>query len=327
MRVLVTGGAGYIGSHTAKRLKAAGHEPIVLDSLLYGHTWAVQWGPFEKGDLADVAFLRSVFDRHAIDAVIHFAANAYVGESMTDPSKYFRNNTFNTLNLLDTMVARGVKRMVFSSTCATYGDPQRIPIDESHPQAPVNPYGESKLFVERILYWYGKAYELRSVALRYFNASGADPDGAVGEDHDPETHLIPLVLDAAIGRKPEVRILGTDYPTPDGTCVRDFIHVSDLASAHVAGLQALLSGKIASQAINLGTGSGYSVREVVETARRITKSEFLVTEAERREGDPPVLVAAVDRAKSKLGWKAVASDLEQIISSAWNWHRRRFASR
>ena len=205
MRVLVTGGAGYIGSHTAKRLKAAGHEPIVLDSLLYGHTWAVQWGPFEKGDLADVAFLRGVFDRHAIDAVIHFAANAYVGESMTDPSKYFRNNTFNTLNLLDTMVARGVTRIVFSSTCATYGDPQRIPIDESHPQAPVNPYGESKLFVERILHWYGKAYDLRSVALRYFNASGADPDGEVGEDHDPETHLIPAGDRGGAGQAPAGR--------------------------------------------------------------------------------------------------------------------------
>ena len=251
-----------------KILKAAGHEPIVLDNLTYGHTWAVQWGPFEQGDLADVAFLRGVFDRHAIDAVIHFAANAYVGESMTDPSKYFRNNTFNTLNLLDTMVARGVTRIVFSSTCATYGDPQRIPIDESHPQAPVNPYGESKLFVERILHWYGKAYDLRSVALRYFNASGADPDGAIGEDHDPETHLIPLVIEAALGRRPPVGVFGSDYPTPDGTAIRDYIHVMDLADAHVQAL-AYLAGGGASTAINLGTGRGHSVREVIQTVEQV----------------------------------------------------------
>jgi UDP-arabinose 4-epimerase len=319
MRVLVTGGAGYIGSHTAKTLKAAGHEPIVLDNLIYGHTWAVQWGPFEQGDLADMAFLRSVFDRHAIDAVIHFAANAYVGESMTDPSKYFRNNTFNTLNLLDTMVARGVKRMVFSSTCATYGDPQRIPIDESHPQAPVNPYGESKLFVERILHWYGKAYDLRSVALRYFNASGADPDGEVGEDHDPETHLIPLVIEAALGRRPPVGVFGSDYPTPDGTAIRDYIHVMDLADAHVQAL-AYLAGGGPSTAINLGTGHGHSVREVIQTVEQVGGSPVPSTISPRRAGDPPQLVADARRAKDVLGWTPQYPDLRTIIEHAWGWH-------
>jgi UDP-arabinose 4-epimerase len=322
MRVLVTGGAGYIGSHTAKILKAAGHEPIVLDNLIYGHTWAVQWGPFEQGDLADMAFLRSVFDRHAIDAVIHFAANAYVGESMTDPSKYFRNNTFNTLNLLDTMVARGVKRMVFSSTCATYGDPQRIPIDESHPQAPVNPYGESKLFVERILHWYGKAYELRSVALRYFNASGADPEGDIGEDHDPETHLIPLVIEAALGRRPPVGVFGSDYPTPDGTAIRDYIHVMDLADAHVKAL-AYLAGEGASTAINLGTGHGHSVREVIQTVEQVGGNPVPSTTSPRRAGDPPQLVADARRAKDVLGWTPRYPDLGTIIEHAWKWHMRR----
>jgi UDP-glucose-4-epimerase GalE len=322
MRVLVTGGAGYIGSHTAKTLKAAGHEPIVLDNLIYGHTWAVQWGPFEQGDLADMAFLRSVFDRHAIDAVIHFAANAYVGESMTDPSKYFRNNTFNTLNLLDTMVAWGVKRMVFSSTCATYGDPQRIPIDESHPQAPVNPYGESKLFVERILHWYGKAYELRSVALRYFNASGADPEGDIGEDHDPETHLIPLVIEAALGRRPPVGVFGSDYPTPDGTAIRDYIHVMDLADAHVKAL-AYLAGDGASTAINLGTGHGHSVREVIQTVEQVGGNPVPSTTSPRRAGDPPQLVADARRAKDVLGWTPRYPDLGTIIEHAWKWHTRR----
>jgi UDP-arabinose 4-epimerase len=322
MRVLVTGGAGYIGSHTAKTLKAAGHEPIVLDNLIYGHTWAVQWGPFEQGDLADMAFLRSVFDRHAIDAVIHFAANAYVGESMTDPSKYFRNNTFNTLNLLDTMVARGVKRMVFSSTCATYGDPQRIPIDESHPQAPVNPYGESKLFVERILHWYGKAYALRSVALRYFNASGADPEGDIGEDHDPETHLIPLVIEAALGRRPPVGVFGSDYPTPDGTAIRDYIHVMDLADAHVKAL-AYLAGEGASTAINLGTGHGHSVREVIQTVEQVGGNPVPSTTSPRRAGDPPQLVADARRAKDVLGWTPRYPDLGTIIEHAWKWHMRR----
>jgi UDP-arabinose 4-epimerase len=268
-----------------------------------------------------VAFLRGVFDRHAIDAVIHFAANAYVGESMTDPSKYFRNNTFNTLNLLDAMVAGGVKRIVFSSTCATYGDPQRIPIDESHPQAPVNPYGESKLFVERILHWYGKAYDLRSVALRYFNASGADPDGDVGEDHDPETHLIPLVIEAALGKRPPIGVFGSDYPTPDGTAIRDYIHVMDLATAHVQALD-YLEGGGASTAINLGTGKGHSVREVIGTVEQVGGAAVPSTMSPRRAGDPPQLVADARRAKDVLGWTPRYPDLRTIIEHAWKWHTR-----
>ena len=325
--ILVTGGAGYIGSHTVKALRKSGFDPLIFDNFSTGHRNFVGSTKLVDGDLSNPDRLKQVFEDNPIEGVLHFAGKALVPESHRSPELYYATNVTGGINLLTAMKNAGVKKIIFSSTCATYGIPEKVPIDENTPQRPINPYGETKLAFEKALRWFQDTYGIEYLSLRYFNAAGADAEGELGEDHDPETHLIPLVLDAAIGRKPEVRILGTDYPTPDGTCVRDFIHVSDLASAHVAGLQALLSGKIASQAINLGTGSGYSVREVVETARRITKSEFLVTEAERREGDPPVLVAAVDRAKSKLGWKAVASDLEQIISSAWNWHRRRFATR
>ena len=325
--ILVTGGAGYIGSHTVKALRNSGFDPLIFDNFSTGHRNLVGSTRLVEGDLSNPDGLNQVFEDNPIEGVLHFAGKALVPESHRSPELYYATNVTGGINLLTAMENAGVKKIIFSSTCATYGIPEKVPIDENTPQRPINPYGETKLAFEKALRWFQDSYGIEYLSLRYFNAAGADAEGDLGEDHDPETHLIPLVLDAAIGRKPEVRILGTDYPTPDGTCVRDFIHVSDLASAHVAGLQALLSGKIASQAINLGTGSGYSVREVVETARRITKSEFRVTEAERREGDPPVLVAAVDRAKSKLGWKAVASDLEQIISSAWNWHRRRFASR
>ena len=325
--ILVTGGAGYIGSHTVKALRNSGFDPLIFDNFSTGHRNFVGSTKLVEGDLANPESLKRAFEENPVEGVLHFAGKALVPESHRSPELYYSTNVTGGIHLLTAMKNAGVKKIIFSSTCATYGIPEKVPIDENTPQRPINPYGETKLAFEKALRWFQDSYGIEYLSLRYFNAAGADAEGELGEDHDPETHLIPLVLDAAIGRKPEVRILGTDYPTPDGTCVRDFIHVSDLASAHVAGLQALLSGKIASQAINLGTGSGYSVREVVETARRITKSEFLVTEAERREGDPPVLVAAVDRAKSKLGWKAVASDLEQIISSAWNWHRRRFASR
>ena len=325
--ILVTGGAGYIGSHTVKALRNSGFDPLIFDNFSTGHRNFVGSTKLVDGDLSNPDRLKQVFEDNPIEGVLHFAGKALVPESHRSPELYYATNVTGGINLLTAMKNAGVKKMIFSSTCATYGIPEKVPIDENTPQRPINPYGETKLAFEKALRWFQDSYGIEYLSLRYFNAAGADAEGDLGEDHDPETHLIPLVLDAAMGRKPEVRILGTDYPTPDGTCVRDYIHVSDLASAHVAGLQALLSGKIASQAINLGTGSGYSVREVVETARRITKSEFLVTEADRREGDPPVLVAAVDRAKSKLGWKAVASDLEQIISSAWNWHRRRFASR
>jgi len=322
MNILVTGGAGYIGSHTAKALAIAGHEPIVLDNLTNGHEWAVQWGPFEQGDLADEEWLRSVFGRHRIEGVIHFAASAYVGESMTDPRKYFRNNTVNTLNLLDTMLAHGVRHLVFSSTCATYGIPEHVPIDESHPQRPVNPYGESKLMVERILHWYGQAYGLLSVALRYFNASGADPDGDIGEDHDPETHLIPLVIDAARGARPPVGVFGTDYPTPDGTAIRDYIHVMDLADAHVRAIDYLQRGGAAT-ALNLGTGYGHSVRAVIEAVERISGRPVPRTDSPRRAGDPPELVANPRRAADVLGWTPRYPALDAIVEHAWRWQARK----
>jgi UDP-arabinose 4-epimerase len=322
MNILVTGGAGYIGSHTAKALAIAGHEPIVLDNLTNGHDWAVRWGPFEQGDLSDVEWLRSVFGRHRIEGVIHFAASAYVGESMTEPRKYFRNNPVNTLNLLDVMLAHGVRQVVFSSTCATYGIPERVPIDESHPQRPVNPYGESKLMVERILHWYGQAYGLLSVALRYFNASGADPDGEIGEDHDPETHLIPLVIDAARGTRPPVGVFGTDYPTPDGTAIRDYIHVMDLADAHVRAIDYLQRGG-ATTALNLGTGHGHSVRAVIEAVERVSRRPVPRTDSPRRAGDPPELVANARRAADVLGWTPRYPALDTIVEHAWRWQARK----
>jgi len=319
MVIIVTGGAGYIGSHTAKVLARAGHQPIVVDNLSFGHEWAVKWGPFERGDLADAAFVAGVFERHRPEAVIHFAASAYVGESMTNPRKYFHNNTANTLQLLDIMLDHDVRRFVFSSTCATYGVPQRVPIDEAHPQAPVNPYGESKLFVERILHWYGEAYGLTSVALRYFNASGADPEGEIGEDHDPETHLIPLVIGAAMGTRPPVGVFGTDYPTPDGTAIRDYIHVMDLADAHARALDYLVKGGERT-AINLGTGSGHSVRAVIETVERVSGRQVPRKDSPRRAGDPPELVADARKAKQVLGWSARYTDLAEIVEHAWKWH-------
>jgi UDP-glucose-4-epimerase GalE len=319
MRVLVTGGAGYIGSHTAKLLAASGHSPIVFDDMSQGHAWAVRWGPIEHGNLSDLDRLRDVFARHKIDAVIHFAANALVGESMSNPTKYFRNNTVGTLNLIDAMRGAAVDRIVFSSTCATYGNPVRVPIDEMHPQAPVNPYGESKLMVEKILRWYGECYGLRWMALRYFNAAGADPDGEIGEDHDPETHLIPLVIGAALGTRPPVGIFGTDYDTPDGTAVRDYVHVMDLADAHLRALQRLDEGT-SSQAVNLGTGRGHSVREVLTTVARIAGKAVPAVESPRRAGDPPALVADPARARDVLGWTCGCPALEVIVEHAWAWH-------
>jgi UDP-arabinose 4-epimerase len=322
MRILVTGGAGYIGSHTAKLLAASGHTPIVFDDMSQGHDWAVKWGPAEQGSLSDIDRLRDVFARHGIDAVIHFAASALVGESMSDPAKYFRNNAVGTLNLLDVMRSAGVERFVFSSTCATYGNPIRVPIDESHPQSPVNPYGESKLMVEKILRWYGECYGLRWMALRYFNAAGADPEGEIGEEHDPESHLIPLVIGAALGTRPAVRIFGTDYDTPDGTAIRDYVHVMDLADAHLRALQTLDAGS-ASQAVNLGTGRGHSVREVVDTVARVAGRQVPAVESPRRAGDPASLVADPSRARSVLGWHCRFPELEVIVQHAWRWHSRR----
>jgi len=322
MKILVTGGAGYIGSHTAKFLAAAGHEPVIFDDMSQGHEWAVKWGPLERGSLADQGRLREVFAAHKVEAVVHFAASALVGESMSQPTKYFRNNTVATLNLLDAMREAGVATIVFSSTCATYGDPVRVPIDETHPQTPVNPYGESKLMVEKILRWYGSAYGLKWIALRYFNAAGADPAGEIGEDHDPETHLVPLVIGAALGTRPPVKVFGTDYPTPDGLAVRDYVHVMDLADAHRRALEGLGNGT-ASQAINLGTGQGHSVRSVIDTVNRVGGKKVPFEEAPRRAGDPPELVAAPGRAREVLGWSCRYAALEVIVEHAWKWHAGR----
>jgi len=319
--VLVTGGAGYIGSHACKELAKAGYVPVTLDNLVYGHPSAVRWGPFVRGDLADGDLVRRVLRERRIAAVVHFAAYAYVGESMQEPGKYFQNNFSNSVTLLEAMRHEGVSAMVFSSTCATYGDPRTLPIDEDHPQHPVNPYGESKLFVERALARFGAAHELRYAALRYFNAAGADAEGELGEDHEPETHLIPLVIAAAQGRRPHVSVFGTDYPTADGTAVRDYVHVSDLAIAHVSALRHLLAGG-ESLRLNLGTGQGHSVREVIRMVEAVGGREVPVREAPRRPGDPPELVAASGRAREVLGWSPRHSDLRNIVATAWQWHAR-----
>ena len=320
--ILVTGGAGYIGSHAVKAMKAAGLKPLIFDNLSTGHRSFVKDTPLFEGDICDAGRLDQVFREYSIEGVMHFAGKALVGESTRNPDVYYQTNLVGGLNLLGAMKKAGVRFLIFSSTCATYGKPERVPIREDHPQNPVNPYGETKLAVERAMRRFHEAYGLEYLSLRYFNAAGADADGEFGESHDPETHLIPLALEAAVGRNADVQVFGTDYPTPDGTCLRDYIHVSDLASAHAAGLRALIEGRVQSQAINLGTGRGHSVREVIETVRRITGRDFRVRDAARREGDPPELVAAVDRAKEVLGWSAVESDLETIVSSAWKWRLR-----
>ena len=322
MIVLVTGGAGYIGSHTCKHLAASGHTPVVIDDLSQGHEWAVKWGPLERGSLGDPARLAEVLAAHRVDAVIHFAASALVGESMTDPGKYFRNNTLATFNLIEAVRAAGVGTLVFSSTCATYGDPVRVPIDEDHPQVPVNPYGESKLMVEKMLRWYGQCHGLRWMALRYFNAAGADPDGAIGEVHDPESHLIPLVIGGTLGTSRPVKVFGTDYPTPDGTAVRDYIHVADLADAHLRAIDCL-NGGTPSQAINLGTGTGHSVRQVIDTVGQVSGRRVPFDVAPRRAGDPPELVADPSRARAVLGWTPRYGRLETIVDHAWKWHATR----
>ena len=321
MSILIVGGAGYIGSQTAKLVAAAGLEPVVFDNLVYGHEWAVKWGPFVRGDLADRALLVDVMKRHRVEAVIHFAAYAYVGESVTNPRKYFGNNVAGSLNLLDAMLDAGVGDVVFSSTCATYGEPREVPIPEEHPQAPVNPYGESKLAVEKMLHWYGQAYDLRYAALRYFNAAGADPDAEIGEDHDPETHLIPLAIDAARGARGALDIFGTDYPTPDGTAIRDYIHVVDLAEAHLAALARLRAGDRALR-LNLGTGRGQSVRAVVAAVGRVAGRPVPFREVGRRAGDPPALVADARRAAAVLGWRPRFDDLDVIVEHAWRWRER-----
>jgi UDP-glucose-4-epimerase GalE len=317
-RILVTGGAGYIGSHTAKALARFGHESVVYDNLSTGHEWAVKWGPLVKGELSDRELLARTIAEYSIESVIHFAASAYVGESVANPRLYYRNNICNTMNLLEVMLDVGVSNIVFSSSCATYGEPQSIPIAEHHPQDPLSPYGESKHFVERMLKSYGAAYGLNWVSLRYFNAAGADPDGELGEVHDPETHLIPLAFHAATGKCQALEIFGTDYANPDGTAIRDYIHVADLAAAHVSAAEYLQHGN-QSVAINLGNGMGYSVREVVSSVESITKLDVPVVYAPRRPGDAPALVSDSGRAQSVLGWQPEIPDLAEIISSAWKW--------
>jgi UDP-glucose 4-epimerase len=321
--ILVTGGAGYIGSHAVRQLKRAGYTTIVLDNLVFGHREFADPQELIVGDLSDKELLDKVFSENRIDAVMHFAAYAYVGESVENPSKYYRNNVVGTINLLDAMTGYNVKHFIFSSTCATYGEPVEIPMTEKHPQAPINPYGQTKLMVEKILRDYDTAYGLKSVCLRYFNAAGADPDGGIGEDHNPETHLIPLVLDAAAGIRPIITVFGRDYPTSDGTCIRDYIHVTDLADAHLLALN-YLKEKNQSDVFNLGNGNGFSVDQVIETSRAITGKHIPVVYGARRAGDPAVLIGSSEKAAQVLGWKPQFDDLQKIISTAWNWHRQRF---
>jgi len=319
--ILVTGGAGYIGSHTLKELLRDGREVVALDNLSAGHRELVLCEEFVEGDLADAALLRKTFRRYPIQAVIHFAAHTSVPESVANPAKYYRNNVMAGLTLLEAMVEAGVKAIVFSSSAAVYGNPRKIPIPEDHPQDPTNPYGRTKLIFEGILKDYGAAHGLRHVSLRYFNAAGSDPEGEIGEVHDPETHLIPIVLEVAAGRRREVRIFGTDYDTPDGTAIRDYIHVSDLARAHVLALRALEEGR-AAEAYNLGTGQGHTVREVVEVCRRVTGREIRAVDAPRRPGDPAALVADPSRAKRELGWEPKFTALDPIVETAWRWMTR-----
>jgi UDP-glucose-4-epimerase GalE len=317
--VLVTGGAGYIGSHACKALAKAGYTPVAYDNLSRGHRDSVRWGPLVEGDLADRARLNAALTQYQPVAAMHFAAYAYVAESVATPELYFRNNVIGSFSLFEALHAVGNLPLVFSSSCAVYGLPEAMPITESMPLRPVNPYGESKLMVERMLHWLGQAHGLRHVALRYFNAAGADPDGAIGERHQPETHLIPLVLGAVAGHAPPVSIFGTDYPTQDGTAIRDYIHVNDLADAHLRALDYLLGGG-ASVALNLGTGRGHSVREVIATAERVTGRHVPYREAPRREGDPPILVADARRAEAALSWRPILPNLETMIADAWRWH-------
>lgn len=322
MKVLVTGGAGYIGSHTCKLLKRSGHSPVVFDNLSTGNRALVKFGPMHYGDINDANSLRRIFAVERPDAVIHFAASAYVGESMRSPRAYYRNNINGTLTLLDTMADFGVKKLVFSSSCATYGIPPMIPIREDSPQNPINPYGESKLFGETMMRAAAAAGEVECIALRYFNASGADPEGEIGELHDPETHIIPLVLTALAGHNPNFSILGADYETPDGTCVRDYLHVCDLASAHLMALEAL-NGTAGFEAYNLGTGHGLSVREIVTAAERVTGKSLDVVIGPRRPGDPPSLVADASKARDHLGWTPAYSDIDTILATAWAWMESR----
>lgn len=325
MNILVVGGAGYIGAHMVKQLTQAGHNVVVLDNLSTGFRSLVRFGELIEGDLENAELLDQLFQRHVFDGVMHFAACSLVGESVADPGKYYRNNVANTLNLLDTMVRHGVKHFIFSSTAATFGEPEYVPIDEAHPQRPINPYGASKLMVERLLQDYHTAHGLNSVSLRYFNACGADPDGELGECHDPETHLIPLILQAASGRRESITVFGRDYATEDGTCVRDYIHIEDLCAAHALALDALATGaRRGALGYNLGNGLGYSVQEVIAAVQQVVSEEGCsakVEEGPRRIGDPARLVADAALAKRELGWQPQYADLVTIIRHAWTWEK------
>ena len=321
MSILVTGGAGYIGSHVVKDLIENDFDVITVDNLKKGHKKAVLGGKLIVGDITDSEFLKEIFSYNEIEAVVHLAADSLVGESMENPGKYYHNNFDNGIKLLDVMLEHGVKNIVFSSTAAVYGEPQQIPIKEDHPIDPTNPYGESKYFFEKAMERYDKLFDLNYMSLRYFNAAGADLSGKIGEDHDPETHLIPLVLDTVLGKRDKLYIFGNDYDTRDGTCVRDYIHVNDLAKAHTLALEALIQGKD-SKIYNLGNGEGYTVREVIETARKVTNQEIPAENSSRREGDPAVLIASSKKIKEELNWQADYPELEKIIETAWNWHKK-----
>lgn len=316
--ILITGGAGYIGSHTNKLLSNKGYATIVFDNLIRGHRQFVKWGKFFFGDLTDKEQIRNCFIKFRIQAVMHFGAFAYVGESVLEPVKYYHNNVCGTLNLLEVMREFEIRYFIFSSSCTTYGNPQYLPITEDHPQRPINPYGEGKLLIEEILKEHDKKYGMKHIALRYFNAAGADPDGEIGESHNPETHLVPLTIDAAINCKKHVKIFGTDYPTRDGTCVRDYVHVMDLAEAHVKSLEYVMRSN-ASDSFNLGNEKGYSVKEIINAITKISKKNITVIETARRPGDPPVLISSCNKVKQILKWQP-SYDLDGIIETAWRWH-------
>ena len=318
---MVVGGAGYIGSHMVDMLIGRGHEPVVVDNLSTGYRDAVLGGEFDQADLADAGALDAIFSRQRFDGVMHFASFIQVGESVREPAKYYRNNLVNTLNLLEAMTRHGVRNFIFSSTAAIFGEPDYVPIDESHPRRPINPYGFSKYAVEQVLSDFDRAYGLRATCLRYFNAAGADPQGRLGERHEPETHLIPLVLQAASGRRSHIDVYGTDYDTPDGTCIRDYIHVVDLCDAHLLALDRLLQGA-PSAAYNLGNGNGFSVKEVIVAAERVAGTSIARNYAARRAGDPARLVADATLARTELGWRPRFDDLETIVRHAWGWERR-----
>jgi len=319
--ILVTGGAGYIGSHMCKALKKNGYNPVCFDNLSVGHKSAVKWGPFIKGDLRDKKNLKKAFDNFSFAAVMHFAANALVGESTKNPLKYYENNVSSTINLLQAMKDYNVKHLIFSSSCATYGIPDYTPINEEHPQKPINPYGKSKLIIEEILLDYAKAHDVSYASLRYFNAAGADPECETGENHKVETHLIPLLIETALGVRPSLDVYGTDYPTEDGSAVRDYIHVCDLASVHLKALEYIFTHNKCIQ-INVGTGRGYSVLEIINAAKKLINPDFKINYAERREGDPPVLVAENSKVKELLNWTPEYSSIETIIDSALKWHKK-----